>query len=284
MRKTINRHAVHEINNGKNLPFNPDEYSRFKYGDIKIARNYGCELANYFAKAILPQIRSKEVIVYSSPYTYIPTASLHLTNCFIDRIKELTIGFNFKPGKIHRIQTYTEDYGSMNASQRYALIKNDTYRIDEPPKFNEHLIFIDDVSITGTHQRVIERLLSKNQIKNEANFLYFSILNDPTVEPDFENYLNYFKVKTMDDLTNLILNSEYSITTRAIKYLLASDEIEFLSFIEAINTSVKKDLLHTIYWASVKNGYNKIPLYCGNLNRLLELLNIADKSSNTVVK
>ena len=47
-----------------------------------------------------------------------------------------------KLGKINRSQSYTEDYGAMNAIERFDLIKNDTYSFFDEPEENSLCILI----------------------------------------------------------------------------------------------------------------------------------------------
>ena len=156
------RFAAHSIMDRNNVPINPVEYSKFKFGDTSIANKYGEELIEYFISNLLPWLKKKNgnIIVYSSPYSNIPTSSYYLTRFFLDSLAlflenskndKTTLQF----GKINRCQTYTEDYGALSAEQRYNLIKNDTYNFYTKPNPSDRIIFIDYIYITGTHQRVI---------------------------------------------------------------------------------------------------------------------------------
>jgi hypothetical protein len=60
---------------------------------------------------------------------------------------------------IKRCQTHTEDYGALSAIERFNLVKSDTYEFIEISSIKDLCIFIDDISISDTHQRVIEKLL-----------------------------------------------------------------------------------------------------------------------------
>jgi len=82
-----------------------------------------------------------------------------------------------------RCQTYTEDYGALSAEERFNLIKNDTYKLITVPAKDDLCIFIDDISITGTHQRVVEDLLDSSGIETNSFFLYFAKLSNSDVCP-----------------------------------------------------------------------------------------------------
>jgi hypothetical protein len=221
---TYNQLAVHSIVDPEIIPFDPIAYSKFKIGDHSIATNYGKELFLVFKKTMLPQLvaNNSNFQIYSSPYDKIPTSSFYMTQIFFSEFNNYLNEKNFnkvtvKLSKIQRTQTYSEDYGALSADERYNLIKNDTYKFLNIPSQNDICIFIDDISITGTHQRIIENLL--NPLKKNSNnlFLYYAKLNNINISPTFENNLNYFYVTIIQRLVLIILSNSYKITTRTVK-------------------------------------------------------------------
>jgi hypothetical protein len=266
------RFAPHKITSVDDISFCQEEYSQFKYGNYSISKKYGDELFEYFMEELLNNIEATSLIIYSSPYAYLPTASYHMTQCFVDRMIEnrqrLGTIKKIEFGKINRSHSYTEDYGEMNAEERYNLIKNDTYCLAEIPEENATLLFLDDISITGTHQIVIENLLENNGIKNEKFFLYYATLNNPSIPANIENKLNYASVKTYLDLLEVVLRDNFRNTTRTTKYLLSLQIEDFSSFMRVIIYNNKQKLLTEILNGAVKNKYNEIPEYLNNLNSL----------------
>jgi FMN phosphatase YigB (HAD superfamily) len=268
------RHAVHLITKSNVIPFNPMEYSKFKFGDNSIAKKYGQELFDYFK---LKQLKgfledTSEVTIYSSPNTFIPTSSYFLTHYFVESfnkyITENNISTKIHFKKINRLQTYIEDYGAMDAKQRFELIKNDTYSFSEAPSEKSKLIFIDDISITGTHQRVIEKLLQQNSISNNCLFLYYAKLCDSQISSTIENEFNFSYIKSLDDLQILMTSGSFKLTTRATKFILNLNSEQFNFFLTFLNTLKNQELAEKIYYASIKNGYQNIDEMCGNLSSL----------------
>jgi hypothetical protein len=223
--KLANSTYLHSIKDANNIGFKATDYSKFKYGDISIANKFGDELFKYFIekKGGIFELH-KKINIYSSPFDFLATSSYYLTKRFFDnliyyiKINNLNISVEFS--KIERQQTYTQDYGAMNADERFNLIKNDTYELKKKPTKNSLLIFIDDVSITGTHQKVIELLLNKNQIKNKAEYLYFAKLTNNSIPPTFENIINNSFVNNENKLLRIMNSDDFRITTRTVKYLL----------------------------------------------------------------
>ena len=276
------RFAPNEITSVDNISFCQKEYSQFKYGNYSISKKYGKELFQYFMEDLINNIETESVIIYSSPYAYLPTASYHMTQCFVDEMIENRQGLGsikkIKFGKINRSHSYTEDYGAMNAEERYNLIKNDTYALAEIPEENATLLFLDDISITGTHQIVIENLLESHGIKNDKLFLYYATLNNPSIPANIENRLNYASVKTYLDLLEVVLCNNFRNTTRTTKYILSLPIIEFSKFVSQIINRNKQDFLIELLDGAIKNEYNEIPEYSKNINSLQKQLSNIDTS------
>jgi FMN phosphatase YigB (HAD superfamily) len=269
------RYSLYTINDVANIPFSDIEYSKFKFGDSSIAKKYGNELFQYFKNTHLPELIANHTnfFVYSSPYAQIPTASFYLAKYFFDAFSEYLKenelrSINLEFCKIRRRQTYTNDYGAMTAEQRYNLIKNDTYELVNIPAKNDVSIFIDDISITGTHQKIIEKLLKENSTETKSIFLYYAKLNNPEVCPSFENRLNYAFTIDLDSLMEIMFSNTYKITTRATKYILSLQKENIEHFIRQVHLHEKYSLLNNLVSMSYANEYNKIELYKLNLKKL----------------
>jgi hypothetical protein len=156
----------------------------------------------------------------------------------------------------------------MTAEQRYNLIKNDTYELVNIPAKNDVSIFIDDISITGTHQKIIEKLLKENSTETKSIFLYYAKLNNPEVCPSFENRLNYAFTIDLDSLMEIMFSNTYKITTRATKYILSLQKENIEHFIRQVHLHEKYSLLNNLVSMSYANEYNKIELYKLNLKKL----------------
>lgn len=269
------RYALHKIKDIENLPLYPEQYSKFKFGDYSIALKYGQELFDFFKSELMNDLikTHKSFIIYSSPYAKIPTASFYLTQIFIESFQKYLTnsgnnGIVVKMGKIDRCQTYHQDYGAMNAEERYNLIKNDTYKIESNPTVNCVCIFIDDISITGTHQKVVENLLSKNKINSKSVFLYYALLDNPEVCPTFENTLNYAYMNDFDKLVQILKSDTYKITTRATKYILSINKEDLAMMFIHIPVNQMYSFWEEIIKMSYLNDYNNMEAYIENLRTI----------------
>jgi len=260
-----------KINDTTFFDFCPADYSRFKFGDGIIAEKFGNELASKFIEQYLEANPIKnQIVVISSPYSFIPTATFTLKEYFVFTLNQWLANNNYnvvETTKIHRTITYKEDYGELDAEQRMNLIGNDYFHIDKDFLKGKTLLFIDDIKITGSHEKMIKKMILEHGLKNDIHFLYFAELKNKNIHPNIENYLNYFAVKSIFDLTEIINFNRFRINTRIVKYILISDFMSFKLFMENQNT----DFISQLYNMALGNNYHTIKEYQKNLNYIKEI-------------
>ena len=218
---TITHFSGFLIDNEKEFGFSPVDYSKFKYGAINIAKEFGYLLADRFIEnCFKDHYDGKQIVVLPSAYSYIPTASFFMKVFFVEKLNL----FLYKNGypivqetKINRTVTYREDYGEMSAQDRYNLISGDSFHVDKVYIEGKQLLFLDDIKITGTHERIIIKMLNDAQINNDCYMLYFAELINSNISPKFENYLNNYFVKDLEKVNYIIRNENFIFNTRVVK-------------------------------------------------------------------
>lgn len=266
--------SLHKIFNRDKIPFSEIEYSKFKFGEKSIAKKYGFELAHRLIySGILNQseFSNDKIVVCSSPYCFIPTATYAMKDYFIQILNNHLVAIGrsvVEETKIHRTITYKEDYGALTAQQRLNLIEKDEFHIDKEFIKGKTIIFLDDIKITGSHEKVICRMADKYGLENNMIFAYYAQLCNPEIHPDIENQLNYAFVKNLLDLDKIIKNDTFLLNTRVVKFILNSDPNEFNTFIQY--QSIK--LVQNIYHQAIGNGYHLIDDYKSNLDYISSLL------------
>ncbi len=264
MQKNYN---LHDVENKDKLPFKPEDYSEFKYGNNLISKKFGTALAKGFIHTYENELHKKHIVVLSSPYSFIPTASHSMTNHFINYLNYWLKKHNNKTAeivKIHRDITYKEDYGSLSAKKRLELIGNDKFHIDKHLIKNKLLLFLDDIKITGSHQFVLERMIKEYKVDNDLFFIYFAALKNSNIHPRIENFFNNAKIKSVFDLNEFIENGNFRFNTRVVKFILSQKVDEFERFIQNKHFNFKEDL----YYLAIGNGYDRMSVYSENLNYL----------------
>ena len=271
-KRTIEKFSAFQVSDPKNFDFPAEKYSKFKFGSSNIAREFGYTLADRFINQLFKfSYTGKPIVVLPSAYSHIPTASYFMTVHFIDKLNQFLYENGFSPvetGKISRSVTYREDYGEMTAEERYNLIKGDKFHIDETLLKNKILIFLDDIKITGTHERIIIKMLDDYDIHNHCYMLYYAELTDPAISPKIENYLNHFYVKEIFDLHSIINQDDFEFNTRIVKYILNSNHQACQRFLQ----SQSQSFINKLYYKALGNEYYKFSEYRVNLLAIEKLV------------
>jgi len=257
------------ITDENKIPFSSVEYSRFKHGITSRIHAYAAELVSVFLDRINTKNGHIKVQVYSSPYDHIPTPSLLLAREFMSQLKSVSRVnglISIREGKILRNYTYTENYAKLDRDSRLRLISGDTYSLNDVIQEDELLIFIDDISVTGSHQYIVEKLLRDNNVKNEKIFLYYAVV-DQQINPELENKLNESAIDNSASIANIINHPEFTFVTRIIKRILTMREPEFDSLFHSIKFN------RISFWQSfldmaIKNKYQDIAEYYNNVEKI----------------
>ncbi|HEY9194922.1 MAG TPA: phosphoribosyltransferase family protein, partial [Mucilaginibacter sp.] len=207
--------------------------------------------------------------------SFIPTATYAMKTWFVYRLNRWLAAKGYpvvQETKVHRTITYKEDYGELDAEQRINLIGNDSFHIDKDFLLGKTLIFLDDIRITGSHERMIVKMADAYGLKNKMWMLYFAELVNKNIHPNIENFLNYHQVKTIFDLEPIVQAGNFMINTRIVKYILNYNANCFGIFIQNQST----DFVNLLYDMALGNGYHTIDAYAPNLNFIQNLL-ITDK-------
>ena len=271
-KRTIEKYSAFKVLDSQCSDFPAEKYSKFKFGSTDIAREFGYALADGFINQQFKySYDGKPIVVFPSAYSHIPTASYFMTIHFIDKLNQFMYQNGYSPveiGKIHRSVTYREDYGEMNAEQRYDLIKGDKFHIDVDLLKGKTLIFIDDIKITGTHERIIVKMLDDFEIQNHCYMLYYAELSDSSICPKVENFLNHKIVKNISDLNTIVKGDDFKFNTRIVKYILNSNQEQCVEFLKCQS----KCFIDRLYNNALGNEYYKFPEYMTNLLEIEKLV------------
>lgn len=270
MRKTESFSAF-QIKNEESFGFSPDDYSKFKHGSKNIARKFGYTLADKFILRFSSLLLSNQCMVIPSAYSHIQTASCLMESFFVDRLNLFLFQNDHAPvgqAKIYRTVTYREDYGEMSADERFNLIKGDKFHIDKSILGDKVLLFLDDIKITGTHERIIVKMLDDFNIQNDCYMLYLADLKNPDINPRIENYLNQYFVKNLHNLDQIIKNDSFIFNTRVVKYILNSPHNECIHFLS--NQSV--EFIRDLFFLAIGNSYGQFDDYRRNLLYIQEIV------------
>lgn len=261
----LTRFSAFQIDRQDEFPFSPDDYSRFKFGDGKVAEKFGFQLARSFIQSHEDfLLGGKPMVVISSPYAHIPTASFHMKRHFVNHINDWLASKNLpiiQESKMHRSVTYRVDYGNLGAEERTRLIQNDKLHLDRTFLKDRTLLFMDDIRITGSHEKLISRYLESGAYTNEVFLLYFAELINHRISPQIENFLNYYFVKGVEQILSIMKEPAFCINTRVVKYLLSANAAEFSLFL----ANAEREIRQEVFFSAIGNEYHTIEEYGTNL-------------------
>lgn len=154
---TLTRFSANKFTCEDDIYFDPEKYSRFKFGCKDSARDFGTELATKFTdsiyyREICKKLKAKNnrIVVMSSPYVHVPTATFAMKDYFIRSLNAILVEDGLMPvmeTKIYRKSSYKEEYGEMTKEQRYKVMSDDSFYVDAQMLKNNICLFLDDIVI-----------------------------------------------------------------------------------------------------------------------------------------
>jgi hypothetical protein len=271
------RYSLHKISSFDDFGFSPDDYSRFKFGDGAVAKGFGEDLADGFITQHLAQhLPTEQLVVVPSPYSFIPTATFAMKDAFVARLNRWLVDQGLpvvQEAKIYRSITYKDDYGELDAEQRMSLIGNDQFHVDKNYLKGKMALYLDDIRITGSHERMINKMIAEYQMDSPYYMLYFAELVNHEVHPRIENFLNYHYVQSISQVDEIIQSGNFVFNTRVVKFLLNYEHSPFAYFL----AHQSADFVNHLYDLALGNNYHNIPAYEQNLAYIRSFLQNSNK-------
>lgn len=263
------RLAVHQFESIETAPFDVTAYSRMKFGSDLAARAFGYEMADFFFERHHALLTSRPCVVTPAPSTTVPVAATLLSQHFTNRINARQALIDALPVEwtlIHRNMTYNNNYADLPKEERKKLLANDTIYINRGFVEGKFIIFIDDCTITGTHEEKIIDFLAEEELSNDHAFLCFAKYNGG--DASIEMRLNHVAVRDAFDLVRLSREEGHRVTTRSLRLLLEYPEDKFEGLLDWAGERFIEDTFH----CAIVKGYNRHPPYRANFNTLAKLV------------
>jgi hypothetical protein len=137
-------------------------YSRYKYGSATAAGVLARALGTAFLARYRELVARPRLLVAASPYHHVPTAAHALAVRFTAMLSAERTRYRLPPARLVRIDrevVVQGDYGTLPAAARARLMAANALSFDRllPCAEGSHLIVVDDVKVTGAHQRCLLR-------------------------------------------------------------------------------------------------------------------------------
>lgn len=260
--------------------FDSPAYSRFKYGDRVQALAYGRSLAHALLRSDIGRDfgDGRPLTVTASAYKSLFTAAQFVADSVVQALDEA--GFSVVPARIHRAQLTEGDYGTMSAEERALWMSRNGLSFNEELFVGSHTIIVDDVRITGSHERAITNLISKVPLASVTSAYVVEI--DPDLasrDPRIEDRMNHAFIRTLYDLYGIMQSERhYIFTARTVKFVLSSPPEVLRYFLKRL----RDDVVLRICDGVIADGYDKMSTYAEGVQMLLDEAALRETSRKNV--
>jgi hypothetical protein len=247
-------------------PFDAALYSRYKYGSAVAADWFARRLGRAFLARYPRLAHQPRLLIASSPYRCVPTAANALAVRFATVLNAARAGRGVPPAPlvhIERIAASSGDYGTLSAEARTRLMASNALSFDRlrPHADGAHLIVVDDVKVTGAHQRCLTRA-SETLPLDSRTFAHIAAFDgastEPPADPGLEDRLNHAAVSTLDDLAGIVRDSDFTWNVRVCKFLLCpANRDDLPSFLARMTDPFVREMRHN----SLIDGYARMTAY-----------------------
>jgi hypothetical protein len=240
------------------LPFSPLRYSEYKYGSLTAAESFAQALGTTLAERHPEIACAPRLLMTSSPYTYVPTAATTLARTLQPVLNAARARHGLPQAplvQVDRISPSAGDYGTLSAQARDRRMAANTlsFRRFQPGQVRDaHLLIVDDVQVTGAHQRCLIRASDELPLAART-FLYIASFGSPAdgcLDPTQEDALNHAAVSSLDDLAGIVEAGDFAWNVRVCKFVLdpvnRGDLPRFLArmpgwFVEDLHRNSRRD-------------------------------------------
>ena len=220
------------------------EYSRFKYGDSRLARVYGDALAHHLLPRLLTTVDSDcgEIHVTSSAYRNVPPASAALLVPFLRTARTLLAGRHITHFKTLRAQPTNGDYATLGTTARQTVMRQTAFSLPEGVDLRDrHIVALDDIRVTGTHESALDKLFAAHHARRVTHFYIFDVAysEDPTLEAR----LNEAAIADIDTLIAMTRCEHFTPNARFGKRILTETPEAIHKFIRNVSAEVVECLI-----------------------------------------
>ncbi len=246
--------------------FSSVRYSRFKYGSVGAAETFARALGAAFGDRHPDLARTPGLLMTSSPYRYVPTAATTLARRLQAVLNAARARYGLPPAplvQVDRSSASAGDYGTLSARDRDRLMAVNALSFRRFPAGQvrgAHLLVVDDVRMTGAHQRCLMRASDELPLAART-FLYIASFPGPAgacFDPTHEDALNHAAVRTLDDLAGIVEAGDFAGNVRVCKFVLSpANHGDLPRFLARMPGWFVRDL----HRDSSRDGYARMSLY-----------------------
>ena len=246
--------------------FSPARYSRYKYGSVAAAETFARALGAAFCEAHPELVLAPRLLMASSPYAHVPAAATTLARGLrpvLNAVRAVNGLAQVPLLRVDRASTSAGDYGTLSAQARDLHMAANVLsfgRFQAEQVRGAHLLVVDDVRVTGAHQRCLMRASEALPLAART-FLYIAAFPGQLgrcFDPAQEDALNHAAVKTLDDVAGIVEAGDFAWNVRVCKFTLSpANHGELPPFLRRMPSWFIRDLHRN----SCRDGYARMAPY-----------------------
>jgi PRTase ComF-like len=247
-------------------PFSAALYSRYKYGSLTATETFARALSAALDDRHPDLIRVPRLVMTSSPYSHVPTAATTLARELRPVLNAARARYGLAPVPlihVYRASTSAGDYGTLAAGARDQRMTANVLSFRRFPLAevrDAHLLVVDDVRVTGAHQRNLTHASDELPLAART-FLYIASFAGPAngyFDPTQEDALNHASIRTLDDLARIVEDDDFAGNVRVCKFALnPANRPDLPKFLARMPDRFVRDL----HRGSQRDGYARMDLY-----------------------
>nr|WP_279538963.1 phosphoribosyltransferase family protein [Allobranchiibius sp. GilTou38] len=216
---------------GEDSPVGAASYSRFKHGSGSVAARFARLLAQQYADHH-DLSSTPRVWVTGSGYAAVPPAAAALVAPFVAALAELVPGLQVRELRVHRSGRTPGDYAAMSPADRDAALRDDCMYVEDSVDLRGELVVaLDDIRVTGTHERAMNACLTAAGAR-WIDHLYLVDAAAFATAPQLESMLNAAAVEGLDDLLAIVRADDFVPNARVCRRVLRLPPEELVRFVE----------------------------------------------------
>ncbi len=210
-------------------PFDEVGYSRFKYGWVPPAIDYGYGLARLIQND--PRLLDRPVLIISAPYKYVPTASHGIARYLRQALALQFTQLGVEPPVIqpfHKSRTGSDRYAKAGHAERLESLRTLGLYIDASRVRDANLLVVDDIRVTGGAQRATAEYVEP-MVPHGIWYLHAAVL-DPHIaneNPGKESVLNRKFPPSLSTIAADIAASEFELNSRTVGFIMKQPDVDW---------------------------------------------------------
>lgn len=221
-------------------------YSRFKHGSGSAATHFARSLAQQYADHHQLSLVDR-LWVTGSGYADVPPAATALVTPFATELRALAPGLDVRALRVHRSGRSPGDYAAMSPADRDAALREDCMYVEGGVDLHGELVVaIDDIRVTGTHERAMNACLTAAGAR-WIDHLYLVDAAAFAAVPQLESALNLVAVARVDELLAVVCADDFVPNARICRRVLTLPGTELETFVEQAPDVVVTWIHHAVH-------------------------------------